>query len=171
MKKYFMFFLVSFILIGCASTQPIKEPDPTIVKVVEVPNFTKDQIYDQTKIYIAENFRSAKAVLEYENKESGTIIGNGNMKYPATGFEAMALSDWRANYTMRVDIKDGRYRCTFSNLRVSWPASYNKTVGAQSAGERPIRDQRELDMFKGVLLKIPDDIYAYITKSTKKDNW
>jgi len=67
---------------GCAGMQPIQETDRTFDGVFETPGFSKDQIFTSTKIWIAENFRSAKSVIEYENKEEGTLIGKGAIPSP-----------------------------------------------------------------------------------------
>lgn len=173
-KGKYVSILMVFILIGCIKGQYIKEPYTSVEKIVEVPGYTQNEIFDQTKIFIAENFRSAKAVMEYENRETGTIIGNGNIKYPTDGgFQAMALSTFRTNFTIRVDIKDGRLRCIFSNIKISWPSRYDRTLGASSAGERSITDgfEQESVSVKNELLKIPDEIAFYIKKSKTKDTW
>jgi len=168
----FMIVFVCLFLMSCVGAQPIKEPYTSLEKIVNVPGANKDEIFDQTKIFIAENFRSAKAVMEYENKEKGTIIGNGSIQYPAEdGMAAVALANWRTNFTIRVDIKDEKFRCTFSNIKVAWPASYNPTVGARPAGERPIGFEQESVNIKNGLLKIPDEIALHVTKKKTKDNW
>ena len=170
MKKLLsVFFMMLILLFGCAGMQSVSEGP--IEKIVSVRGFSKNQIFDRTKIYIAENFRSTKAVLEYENKETGTIIGNGKIKYPATGFGATALKDWTVNFTMRVDIKDGRFRCTFSNLRLLSPESYDRISGVKPRGEREIKTEAEYDEIKAELLKIPDKIKAYVIGSKQTDNW
>ncbi|MBD1584926.1 DUF4468 domain-containing protein [Pseudoalteromonas sp. S16_S37] len=75
---------------GCASTQPVTEADRTFEKVVDAPSYSKDQIYTSTKIWIAENFKSAKSVIELDSKEDGIIIGNGIIQYPCSGMECLA---------------------------------------------------------------------------------
>lgn len=56
------------LLAGCAGMQPVTEADRTFEGSFEAPGATKDQIYNATKVWIAENFRSAKAVIEYDNQ-------------------------------------------------------------------------------------------------------
>lgn len=57
----FAIILVSLIFCGCVGPQPMQETYTTFEKIIEVPNYTKNEIFDQTKIFIAENFRSAKS--------------------------------------------------------------------------------------------------------------
>ena len=140
MKIFFLFMgALSIFFMGCAGMEPIPEEDLTFNRVVEVPGITKDKLYDQTKMWIAENFKSAKSVIEYDSRESGTIVGNGNIKYPCTGLDCVAKHDWRVHFTMKVDTKDEKFRLTFSNLRLSWPPSYNSTFGYQRIGQNGIR--------------------------------
>ncbi len=168
-----IFAMISLIIVGCAAMQPVAvtDADLTFQRVVEVPGYSKEQIYHGTKIWIAENFKSAKAVLEYENKDTGTLIGNGIISYPCSGLECMVKADWKVPFTMRVDIKDQKLRLTFSNLRISWPSSYNKTYGAQSAYDGPIRNKSDLDAVRPVLLKFGDQLLTSFGKDKGKSDW
>ena len=69
--------LITGLLVGCASMQPVADEDRTFDRVVEAPGHSKDDIYTATKVWIAENFKSAKSVIELDSKEDGIIIGNG----------------------------------------------------------------------------------------------
>lgn len=161
---------IMLILGGCAGMQPVSESDMTFDRVVESKGSSKDVIYESTKMWIAENFRSAKAVLEYEDKEAGKIIGNGSIKYPCSGLDCVAKDDWRVLFTMKVEAKDERFRMTFSNLRLTWPPSYN-SLGAQPGHEGPISTQGDLNKVKPVLLKMGDDIAAFIKSSANNSEW
>ena len=172
MKRLLAFSLIAIlaVLASCAGMQPVSEKDLIIQRIIEVPDFTKDQIYNQTKIWIAENFRSAKAVIEHDDKESGTLIGNGIIKYPCEGLELLAKDDWKVHFTMRVDIKDGKFRQTFSNLRISWPARRD-SLGYHKAYEGPVATQGDLNKIKPKLLKMGDQIANAIKKSKGETKW
>jgi hypothetical protein len=163
-----LIFIFFGILVGCAGMQGRYVSD--IEEIINVPGFSKKQIFDELKIYIAENFNSAKAVLEYENKESGTIIGNGRLPYPTNpGIQAAALRDWTIPFTMRVDIKDARFRCTFTNISIAWPATYG--AYASSAGGRSVFYADEHDKVLRAIQSIPIAIEQSIKRSKKKDDW
>ena len=164
----FLIFLIA--LVGCAGMEQASESDLTIQGVVKVPGFKKDQIYNQVKIYIAENFKSAKAVIEHDDKESGTLIGNGIIKYPCEGFDCVAKGDWKVHFTMRVDTKDEKFRVTFSNLMLSWPARYD-SLGYHKAHEGPVWQRSEAKKIRPELLRIAVQIKAYIKDSKGKDDW
>jgi hypothetical protein len=163
--------MIPLFLVGCAGLQPIADVDHTFERIVEAPGYSKEQIFNGTKIWIAENFRSAKAVLEYENKDAGMLIGNGIIPYPCSGLECIAKVNWKVPFTMRVDIKDQKFRLTFSNLRLSWPSSYNRTYGAQPGYDGPIRTQGDLDTIKPELLKFGDQLLASFRKNKGKSDW
>ena len=169
MKLILIMIVVSFT--GCAGLQPIADADRTFERIVEAPSYSKEQIFNGTKIWIAENFKSAKAVLEYENKDAGTIIGNGIISYPCRGLDCIAKARWKVPFTMRVDIKDQKFRLTFSNLHLSWPPSYNRTFGAQAGHDGPISTQSDLDAVKPELLKFGDQILASLGKEKSKKDW
>lgn len=166
-----IFCMISLFLAGCAGLQPVADADRTFERVVEAPGYSKEQIFNGTKIWIAENFKSAKTVLEYENKDAGTLIGNGIISYPCSGLECIAKADWKVPFTMRVDIKDQKFRLTFSNLNLSWPPSYNRTYGAQPGHDAPIVNKSDLDTVRPVLLKFGDQLLASFGKEKGKSNW
>jgi len=161
---------VALVLGGCAGMQPVAEADRTFERVVEAPNHTKDQIYTSTKIWIAENFKSAKSVIELDSKEDGIIIGNGIIQYPCSGMDCLAKNDWKVPFTMRVDMKDDKFKITFSNIKLSWPASYSSGISSP-AYDGPVNSQGDMDAIKPALLKFGDEILASINSSKSKSDW
>jgi len=163
---------LAVIVSGCAGMQPVSEADRTFDGVFEAPGFSKDQIFTATKIWIAEHFRSAKSVIEYENKEDGTLIGNGIIPYPcSSALECLGKPNWMIPFTMRVDMKDQRFKLTFSNIRLSWPPSYNSTFGAQSGHDAPVSRQSDLDAIKPKLLNFGGDIVTSIRNNSGSKNF
>lgn len=170
LRNLIAIFGVALALYGCAGMQPIAEADRTFERVVEVPGYSKDQIYSSTKIWIAENFKSAKSVIELDSKEDGIIIGNGIIQYPCSGMECLAKSDWKVPFTMRVDMKDQKFKISFSNIKLSWPAKYSSGISSP-AYDGPVNSQGNMDVIKPALLKFGDDILASINSSKSKSNW
>ncbi|MFC1505193.1 DUF4468 domain-containing protein [Thermodesulfobacteriota bacterium] len=169
MKKLLFALLVILLVFGCV--QQVKQEDLKIQKVYDVPGFKKDHIYSQTKIWIAENFKSAKAVIEHDDKDSGVLIGNGIIPYPCKGMECIAKGDWKVPFKMRVDVKDNKFRLTFTNLMLSIPSSYNSTFGYQKGSDNPIWQQSDLDAIKPVLLGFGGQITASLSGATKDKDW
>jgi hypothetical protein len=165
-EGYLSLVLFCLTLFGCAGMHPVAETDRSFERIVEVTGYSKDQIYSFSKIWVAENFKSAKAVIEYDNKEEGVIIGNGVIPYPCSGgLSCMGTADWKVPFTMRIDIKDQKFRLTFSNIRLVWP----------DAPGRPAYDgppnQRGMDPIRPALLKFVDEIIASMGKNKDKSDW
>ena len=166
-----IFGMLFLFLLGCAGLQPITNADRTFEIVVNAPGYSKEQIFNGTKIWIAENFNSAKAVLEYEDRVAGVLIGNGIIPYPCRGLECIGREDWKVPFTMRVDIKDQKFRLTFSNLHVSWPPSYSRTYGAIPGNNVPIGTRNTLDAVRPRLLNLGDQLLDSLGKEKGKTDW
>src|SRR5690606_19003011 len=150
--------------------QPLSEADRTFSSVVEAPGYTKDQIYQATKVWIAENFRSAKSVIELDSEKDGVIIGNGVIKYPCSGISCIAKNDWKVPFTMRVDMKDQKFRISFSNIRLTWPASYSSGISS-AAHDGPVSTQGDMNAIKPILLNFGNEILSSMTTNKSKSNW
>lgn len=107
--------MVVVILSGCGGyARTVTPAQMETQKVFEVPGLGKDEIFEQSKIWIAKNFKSSKAVIEYENKEKGIIIGNGAVRGYANG----GLAVFNVFFTLEEEIKDGKVRVTTNNIHL-----------------------------------------------------
>jgi hypothetical protein len=150
------FFLVGFVFVslfaGCVSFEKVADPNAEISKVYDVA-LTKDEIYDLALQFIAENFKSAKSVLEYQDKEAGRIIGNGTTSIN-DGFMGRP-----ASFTMVIDIKDGRYRVSYKSLEYQ---------AATQVPWGPITAKVPYDDMVKQLDSLGDGLYSYLQQG--KDN-
>ena len=117
MKKYhtitILLSIFSLILIsGCATTTEATIEQRNHEFIVDYKDISKELIFERTMTWIANNFRSAKQVIEYSDKEAGKIVGNGTTNLRAEG----ALIDVTLHFTLNVDIKDEKVRYRFINL-------------------------------------------------------
>ncbi|MFX9397393.1 DUF4468 domain-containing protein, partial [Acinetobacter baumannii] len=91
----------------CATTPQQPSEPVKFEKVYQIDGLNQAQIYDGARQWFAVAFASANAVIQYEDKASGTIIGKGNMRYPCSGMECLAMTgNERVDFTVRVDTKD-----------------------------------------------------------------
>lgn len=105
MKRYTALALAMFIfLTGCA-TQPFVPTETT--EVVDIPGQKQRDIYNKTRQWFSQYFVSGKSVIDYENPESGTIIGNG---IADIGTDAIGIIKHRIHYNIRIDVKDEKLR-------------------------------------------------------------
>jgi hypothetical protein len=131
--KYAAVCVAVLTICGCASLERVANPDADISKVIDVDK-SKGAIFDLTMQFIAENFKSAKSVIEYQDREAGRIVGNG------TTFVSDGMMDRPASFTMIIDIKDKKFRVTYKSLRyqagtalpwgpIEYVTPYNSMVG------------------------------------------
>jgi hypothetical protein len=170
MKNIAISALFATTLYGCAMT-PIA-PIENVQKVYEMPGLSQGQIYDASRQWFAESFKSANAVIQYEDKTSGSIIGKGTMKFPCMGvFQCLAYMTATVDFTIRVDTKENKMRVTYNDLTIKRPASYNSGIYS-SATENPIYLQSEKDSVSAKLDLLTDDMADKIKKGQKyNSNW
>lgn len=169
MKKIISVLVI--VLSGCAgqSYQYATNESVNPSKVFDASGSNKDKIYSSAKMWIAENFRSAKSVIEYDNQAEGTIIGNGTIKYPCEGFECVGKGEWTVDFTMKIEVKDGRFKTSFSNLVLDLPATTGMYASASS--KVPVSSQEDAAKITPKLLSFGDSITQYINKGTGSSNW
>jgi hypothetical protein len=105
-------FIPLIIIVACVSKQPATPQEMKHEFIVEYTDISKTVLFDRTLKWIANNFRSAKQVIEYQNTESGAIVGNGITYVQVDG----ALLGVNLQFTMNIDVKDGRVRYRFLNF-------------------------------------------------------
>lgn len=171
MKHLVIAISLVMLVVGCVKVQQVPKEELTVQKVYDVPGFKKDQIYSQTKIWIAENFKSAKAVIEHDDINSGTLIGNGILPYPCSGMDCIAKGNWKVPFKMKVDVKDNKFRLTFTNLMISIPSSYDTTFGYRAGTENPLWMQSDMDVIKPKLLAFGDEIVSSLSTASKDKDW
>ena len=101
------------VLLACSVQQPIPESQRFVAVVKEVPEMNKDQLYKGIRLWVAENFVSAKTVIDYDDREQGIIIVKGRIPYPVSGFDHSGND---LAFVLKVETKDGKFRAHFSNL-------------------------------------------------------
>jgi hypothetical protein len=110
--------LASFALcaFSCAPSQEATQEEMTHEFIVAFPGLRRGQVFDATMKWMANYFVSAKHVIEYQDKESGTIVGNGVGKVNTGSI----LGDISLYFTMNIDVRDEKARIRFENLETSY---------------------------------------------------
>jgi hypothetical protein len=102
-------------------------------EVVQSPNNNANQLYSNIYEWFAKTYNSANNVIQLNDKENGKIIGKG-------GFTIIPIHQWGniktpqtffVNYTLTVQIKDGRFKYDFSNITVK-PIQSTATFGIET---------------------------------------
>ena len=100
--------------------------DVTVFKVVEIPELTKDEIFNRVLNYFTYNYGNGKSVIQTQDKENGLIVGKGVYDNVHIGMSLITtyVDAW---HILRVDIKEGRAR-----IIVSLTEYDKKIVGGDS---------------------------------------
>src|SRR5690606_28522168 len=88
--------------------------------VGEVPNATKDQLYNQALAWISEAFKNDTGVIKLQDKDAGTIIVEGSTeeKYSVKTLGVLVPKKYYQNMKMEFNIKEGRYRMILSSFTI-----------------------------------------------------
>ena len=91
-------------LAGCTVTEykPVE-----VTTVVDVPNQNQKILYRKTRQWFSQYFVSGESVIDYEDPEAGTIIGNGITNI---GSDPFGLIQYDIEYNVRIDTKDNKFR-------------------------------------------------------------
>lgn len=81
----------------------------SFVKVIVVPNMTKDQLYVKANTWMVEVFNSPEAVIEFQDKEAGKIAGKFKINH-SKGFNYYYV--WQV---LTIDVKDLKLRLSIHN--------------------------------------------------------
>ncbi len=87
-----------------------------VSKVIDDIDANSDEIYIRAKSYFARAYVNSNAVLQTDNRETGTIIGKG--LYMDLASYNLGVWRFKAYHFLRVDIKDGKARiiCSASTI-------------------------------------------------------
>ena len=139
---------------------------------------TKSQIYSDTKLFIAETWKSAKAVIQYDDKENGAIFIEGNIKKIAGN--ANRIADYWYSYNVKFYMKEQKYRIVIENVEFKHCSNGGGWI-AQVANEYPgawhcsLLEKQWTELMTSLKMDmqyIIDDYEKYIkTSSITNDNW
>jgi hypothetical protein len=78
--------------------------------VVVVDGATKEQLYSAALAWFGDAFRSAKTVLDVQDKDGGRLVAKPSFAYTPKVFVGSARIKGTVRYAVTVEVKDGKYR-------------------------------------------------------------
>ncbi|HFU2857263.1 TPA: DUF4468 domain-containing protein [Enterobacter cloacae] len=172
MKKLLLTVVAASILSGCSVPADLQggAPMQPVSKVVEFQGMKKDAIFNNSKIWVAKSFTSANDVIQYADKEQGSIVGKGTMDYPCEGFnDCLANAGATVKFTMKIDSKDDKARVTFSDFGFHRPASVSGGI-VIPAEDYPVNQQRKINAIKPKLEKFIQEYSSQVKSQTVSDS-
>ena len=120
MQKLFIPIILTVVLsLGCSHPTFAKDKTPGIPlvcdTVLQAPNLTAAQIYDNLKVWFANNMRSSNNVIQLDDAENKHIIGKANVPFKVNHFTWSNLTGV-IRFTIDVAARDGRYRVKLSDF-------------------------------------------------------
>lgn len=177
MKKLLLLCLVFISGNGFAQRQLFKfnlSPDSTITyeNTVSLDSSYKFQLlYKTTKTWFVNAFSNSKQVIQSEDINSGRIIGKGIITIPAS-VHLQRIIGANCNFTIQIDIKDGKYRYRIFNI---YTDGYDLLNNYFKTDLMQAYNSYRLGAFKGNIVVKKETIYknyedAFIIIDTKINN-
>jgi hypothetical protein len=82
-------------------------------RVIKTDSVGRAKLFSTINDWVASNYNSAQDVIQMADKDAGIIIGKGTMKY---FFKNLSSYNGYINYTIKVYIKDNRYKVILTNF-------------------------------------------------------
>lgn len=162
-----IFILSTIFLISCTQEAYLTKlekplsPDELSLKIVQEINLDKDRIFDLSLEWIAKTFVSSKAVIEYQDKNTGKIIGHGQISYT---LKPMGLSvPIPCNFTLTIETKDNKYRMIFDNFLIGTNSTPISGLYEQ--------DKEQLVIIRSELEDLSNNLYKYMNTTNNDDDW
>jgi hypothetical protein len=98
---------------------PLKDSIITYEGIVTLDNtYSSKLLYKATKKWFVTSFKSAKAVIQSDDPTNGLVLAKGIVIIPVSAYVIGAVAP-ECEFTIQIDIKDGRYRYRFFNIQAS----------------------------------------------------
>lgn len=128
---------MAFVFLAMAAIcQEVKIPSPFEFKLIDSVQGTKPELYIRARSWMANAFVSSKSVIEMEDKDAGRIIGKGIITFTTT-YNLMYTAKHSVNFTITIDVKDGRYRCVMNDFNHEAKYEAGAASGGSLENEKP----------------------------------
>jgi len=107
MKKYTLTTIMITLLLSLTGCVTTKYKQVEVTSVVNVPNQNQAALFQKTRQWFSHYFVSGESVVDYEDAESGVIIGNG---IADIGSDPFGIISYSIKYNIRIDTKDNKFR-------------------------------------------------------------
>jgi len=166
MTKLTTFVISVFLIVlsGCAapgSNTPLVEYQEVIEFDSEID---KSTLFNRTRLWLAEAFVDSKEVIELEDKEAGLLVGNGGMEYTFPLVPAMP-----GQFSLRIDIKNGKLRTTYSNFKIYHSGSQYSSGGWSAVREGTANGYPEQSIQAAQRLNA--NLKKFVQQAEADDDW
>lgn len=98
---------------------PIKYGKVTYTGIVSVDSTNKSKLYYKVKKWFVEQYRSAKDVIQLDDKDNGEVIGKGFFE---TDWQYTAIDQRKVNvwHTVKIYLKDNKFKYEITDFTLKY---------------------------------------------------
>ena len=151
MKKVILLSVITLALLGFVSCATTSSADLTemytgVQKVIDVPNNSKSELFIKANNWAVAAFNNAESVIEFSDKESGSITGKYIAKYRSV---SIPLGGWSVGpiTLMKIEIKDNKARISLNLTGIDYYNGYG-VISNGTMGVKLYFQKAEVDMLK-----------------------
>lgn len=129
-----LFTVPMLLLMGCAHMQKASEEQAKHEHIREYKGLSQAEIFSGISQWVAQNFKSAKDVIQHSDPATGTLIVKGILPN-ATTYDALGVLPADIDFTLTVHIKEGKARFSYSNLSAYASKDRSRLKGFEEGGQ------------------------------------
>jgi hypothetical protein len=155
--------LLSVFLCACATIMGarVSDEERRFEKVIDIPHLSQNDIYVKANAWFVETFRSAKSVIQFQDKENGKIMGNYVFDYG----EGVYTYDVRQ--TISIDVKDKRIRIIINDPYFKVTSGLGQQY--HDTAYKPLATRAGIDRATKEWNELSNSLSLYL--NTKNDEW
>ena len=109
------FAAAAFAILAGIAMAPCAQAQDFAAEFLRPAPLQKHELFRHTVAWMVESFGSARPFIEVQSERLGAIVGRGTFDINIGGD---FLLNRRVTYELRIDVRDNRYRMTFSDLQI-----------------------------------------------------
>ena len=141
---------------------PAQNGSVTYTGVVQVDSVNKNTLYTRAKKWFVDTYKSAKDVIQLDDKENGEIIGKGSFKIN------YYTRDPSISHTISIFVKDGRYKYVITSF--SYADNQNEKFAIEDFPKNWAGKKKMYTKVDEEAKSIIASIQKFMTANAK-DNW
>jgi hypothetical protein len=134
----------------------------TYTEVIDTPG-AKDDIYLRARKWFLNTYNSAQDVVAFDDREAGQISGSGS-------FDISLLMGLQrtVKYTVTIDVKDNKFRYTFTSFYIHW---HNTTNDVHAFEEAPMSRDKLYSKTDEHMRALIADLKKQMAERTASAQW
>jgi hypothetical protein len=126
--KTILLLILYVITLNCYSQALPTREGKVFYEQVDTATGTKAELYQKAKLWFANAFKDSKSVIQVDDKDNGQIVGKGNFDVP---YKYGVNTSAQCNFTVKIDVKDNKYRLQIYNINYQWAIAGNATMSIE----------------------------------------